>query len=160
MKFRLASRRGVQGLLRSSWTGAAVIAAALLGSFGSAPARADGGAGVLEGRVLDGRGAPVAGATITARNLATGLRRSAVSDAEGGYRLDALPAGAYDVMAEASGFGTGMRESVAIAASGAAGVDFVLEPAARRAVAPPAAGPPTKRAPTAGPRLQIYGFAA
>ena len=137
-----------------------MIAAALLWTVGTVSAAAQSGSGVLEGRVLDQGRIPVAGATIAARNLATGFRQTAVSDASGLFRIGALPAGAYDVTAEASGFGTGLATGVAVAASGAASVDFVLEPAAREAIGTPVAGPPAKPVPKGGPRLQIYGFAA
>ena len=39
--------------------------------------------GAIAGRVLEDRGPSIAGATVTARNLATGFRQSAISDASG-----------------------------------------------------------------------------
>ena len=43
--------------------------------------------GAITGRVTDEQGAAIPGATVTAKNAATGLTRSEVSDAEGLYRL-------------------------------------------------------------------------
>ena len=59
---------------------------------------ADGPPGAVSGRVVDEGGSPVAGATVTARNLATGYRESAISDPSGAYRIEKLP-GTYDVIA-------------------------------------------------------------
>src|SRR3954470_8662712 len=60
--------------------------------------------GTISGRVIDPQGMAVPGATITTTSTATGLVRTDVSDAEGLYRLTALPVGTYDVVADLSGF--------------------------------------------------------
>ena len=60
--------------------------------------------GNITGRVLDDQGAAIPGVTVTGRSMATGFTRSDVSDAEGIYRLTALPVGAYDITAELQGF--------------------------------------------------------
>ncbi len=70
----------------------------------AAPAFAQQTSGNITGRVLDDQGAAVPGATVTATSLATGFVRTDVSDAEGIYRLNALPVGAYDLVAELQGF--------------------------------------------------------
>ncbi|MGE5415001.1 MAG: carboxypeptidase-like regulatory domain-containing protein, partial [Syntrophomonadaceae bacterium] len=44
-------------------------------------------AGSVAGRVLEEGGKPVAGATVTARNLENGFRHSAVSEADGAFRI-------------------------------------------------------------------------
>ena len=49
--------------------------------------------GTIIGRVVDEQGATIPGATVTATNPATGFNRTAVTDAEGVYRLNALPVG-------------------------------------------------------------------
>src|SRR5260221_600280 len=56
--------------------------------------------GSITGRVLDQQSAAVPGATVTAKSASTGFTRTEVSDAEGIYRLGALPVGNYDVTAE------------------------------------------------------------
>jgi outer membrane receptor protein involved in Fe transport len=60
--------------------------------------------GNISGRIVDAQGAAVPGVTVTATNTQTGFNRSDVSDAEGIYRLNALPVGTYDLAAELSGF--------------------------------------------------------
>ena len=49
------------------------------------------------GRVSDASGAVVAGATVTARNVDTGISRSAVTETDGTYRLPVLPPGRYEL---------------------------------------------------------------
>src|SRR5215510_2988469 len=58
----------------------------------------------LQGSVRDPQGAAVKGATVTARNLATNVSRSATANDEGVYQIVGLPAGNYEVTAEAQGF--------------------------------------------------------
>ena len=70
--------------------------------------------GNITGRVLDAQGAAVPGATITARNAATGFARSAVTDTEGVYRLQALPVGTYDLATELPGFSTVEQKGVIV----------------------------------------------
>lgn len=57
----------------------------------------------LEGEVMDERGAAIAGAQITVKNLATGLERTATTGEHGRYLLEHLPPGAYDMTASMSG---------------------------------------------------------
>ena len=80
---------------------AAALAAAL---FLAAPALAQ--YGQIEGTVVDATGAVLPGATVTAANEETGVARSSVAGADGGYRLPALLPGPYTVTAELSGFST------------------------------------------------------
>lgn len=58
----------------------------------------------LTGTVTDPNGAVVAGATVTARNPATGISRTVTANDEGVYQLIALPPGDYEVTAEADTF--------------------------------------------------------
>ena len=73
-------------------------------ALAASPAFAQQTAGNITGRVLDDQGAAVPGATISATNTQTGLVRTDVSDAEGLFRLNALPVGTYDLVAELQGF--------------------------------------------------------
>ena len=59
---------------------------------------------VLQGRVLDPSGAAVPGASVVVRNSATGFSSTTSSDGQGRYHVPAIPAGAYQVTAEAPGF--------------------------------------------------------
>lgn len=58
----------------------------------------------LTGVVVDPSGAVVAGATVTAKNLATGLTRSVQSNASGQYQIIGLIPGNYEITAEAPTF--------------------------------------------------------
>jgi hypothetical protein len=60
----------------------------------------------LVGTVKDATGAAVPKASVTAKNLATGLARSVVTDATGDYVISNLPAGHYSITASLTGFKT------------------------------------------------------
>src|SRR5690606_41760717 len=67
------------------------------------PSHAQQTTGNVSGRTVDAHGAAVPGVTVTATNTQTGFSRSDVSDAEGIYRLPALPVGTSDLAAALSG---------------------------------------------------------
>ena len=81
-------------------TMSAVLALAL----GAQAAAAQQTTGNLTGRIVDDQGAAVPGVTVTGKNTETGFTRTDVSDAEGVYRLTALPVGNYDITADLQGF--------------------------------------------------------
>jgi Carboxypeptidase regulatory-like domain/TonB-dependent Receptor Plug Domain/TonB dependent receptor len=56
------------------------------------------------GRVTDPQGAAIAKAHVTVTNTATQVAHKTESDAEGNYRVSALPIGTYEVTAEHEGF--------------------------------------------------------
>src|SRR5512138_3200062 len=60
--------------------------------------------GVIDGRVFDQSKAALPGASVTARNIATGFTRSATSSERGTYRIEFLPPGTYEVTAELASF--------------------------------------------------------
>jgi len=66
----------------------------------SAPLHAQAISGDLVGTVTDASGAVVPNATVTATNVATGVRATASSNASGIYRLSNLLPGNYNVSAE------------------------------------------------------------
>jgi hypothetical protein len=114
--------------------------------------------GAISGEPDEG-GLPVAGATVRAWNPATGFRLSIITDASGGFRLEALPAGSYDVTAEASGFGTGLSTGAVVHGSEFTNVSFALRSVSRVLESQGQAGAPPPDPMKAGPRMQIYGFA-
>jgi Carboxypeptidase regulatory-like domain len=82
-----------------------IVAMIVLAVVGLAPsALAQQTTGGITGRIVDAQNAAVPGVAVTAKNTQTGFIRTDVSDAEGVYRLSALPVGTYDVTAELSGF--------------------------------------------------------
>src|SRR5579872_3463196 len=62
--------------------------------------------GDVVGTVLDTSGAVIPGATVTAKNLATGVVASSISSKEGEFRIPNLLAGNYDIVGAANGFAT------------------------------------------------------
>ena len=76
----------------------------------AAPVLAQGTTGTIEGRVLDQQGLALPGATVTVKNVATGFRRSGVSDATGTYLFPGLPVATYDVSVELTGFAAQSQE--------------------------------------------------
>jgi outer membrane receptor protein involved in Fe transport len=84
----------------------------------------------ISGTLKDQSGAVLPGATITAKNLATGLARTVVTDATGEYRVPALPPGTYSLSAEMQGFTTERRPEVILVIDQDAVINFMLKPAA------------------------------
>ena len=67
--------------------------------------------GTIVGTVADESGAVIPNVTVTITNKATGISRTATTNAEGYFSAPALPAGDYQVKAEASGFRTLERDA-------------------------------------------------
>src|SRR4030095_11907433 len=74
----------------------------LLGCVG--PAYSQSSMGSISGTVTDQNQAVVQGATVVARNVATGFVRSTVTHSSGPYRLTDIPPGPYEITIEAEGF--------------------------------------------------------
>src|SRR5437588_1801050 len=107
-----------------------LFGAALAVLLGGISAHAQQTTGNITGRILDPQGAAVPGVTVTARSSATGFTRTEVSDAEGIYRLNALPVGIYDVTAELQGFASVSRKAIDVNVGQTQTVDFALRVAA------------------------------
>src|SRR5262245_91615 len=82
--------------------------------FLAAPVFAQQTTGTLQGRVQDNTGGVLPGVTVEATQANTGYSRTAVTDAQGVYRLTALPVGQYNVSVELSGFRKVDRQGVVI----------------------------------------------
>ncbi|MBL8182985.1 MAG: TonB-dependent receptor, partial [Blastocatellia bacterium] len=67
-------------------------------------AQSDSGSAGIEGTVKDPNGAFVQGATVTIRNLDTGLERVVTTNSNGTFSASVLPVGRYSVTTKASGF--------------------------------------------------------
>ncbi|MGA8619282.1 MAG: carboxypeptidase-like regulatory domain-containing protein [Candidatus Sulfotelmatobacter sp.] len=82
-----------------------VFALGLFSGFVSTPtAKADNLYGSIRGTVVDPSGAVVPDATLTAKNLATGLSYTAKSGPDGTFSFLQMPIGDYSVKVERSGF--------------------------------------------------------
>jgi hypothetical protein len=79
------------------------------------------------GVVRDASGGVLPGATVTARNIDTGIERDTVSGVDGTYRLPALPVGRYEIRAELSGFKTAIRSGITLGVTQEAVIPFNLE---------------------------------
>jgi hypothetical protein len=60
--------------------------------------------GTIAGLVTDPAGAAIVRARVVVKDTATGLNRKTTTSAEGTYSTPSLPAGAYDITAQAAGF--------------------------------------------------------
>src|SRR6476660_6946725 len=65
--------------------------------------------GTISGSASDATGALIPGASVTVRNVDTGLTREVMSDEQGRYTAPNLPVGSYEVQVSLSGFRTEIR---------------------------------------------------
>jgi hypothetical protein len=70
--------------------------------------------GNILGTITDQSNAPVAGATVVAANIDTGVAKTATTDALGGYRFANMPVGRYEVSAVTQGFAKHTLENVTV----------------------------------------------
>ena len=80
----------------------------------------------ISGTVEDASGAAIAGARIQVREVNTGARRDAVTDARGRYQVLSLPVGVYRIGARKSGFAQELRTGIHLAVGEVATVDLRL----------------------------------
>src|SRR5205809_4016047 len=71
--------------------------------------------GTISGSVSDATGALIPGASVTIKNVDTGLTREVMSDEQGRYTAPNLPVGSYEVQVSLSGFRTEIRKGVGLA---------------------------------------------
>jgi len=83
--------------------------------------------GSIDGHIIDEQKAAMPGVTVTAKNIATGLTRTATSSGAGTFHVGSLPAGTYDVTAEISGFATQLHKAVTIQVGTTTTVDFTMK---------------------------------
>lgn len=83
--------------------------------------------GSLVGNVHDPSGAVVPNAAVSVLNAGTGLSRTAVTDAAGGWHLENVQSGDYEVNVTASGFRGFTRKGISVPANAVVRVDANLE---------------------------------
>jgi carboxypeptidase family protein/TonB-dependent receptor-like protein len=83
-------------------------------------------AATLSGIVKDDTGGVLPGADIVARNLETGISRSATSNGDGAFTLAGLAPGRYEVTATLPGFNTSVQ-TIALAVAQQAGLTVTLK---------------------------------
>lgn len=84
--------------------------------------------GTIRGTVSDSSGAVLARATITGRNLETGLIVHATTTDAGLYTLSDLPPGRYSIAVEAPNFRKYTREGVTVTTASTATLDIAMAP--------------------------------
>lgn len=93
----------------------------------SLTARAQLDKGAVTGTLRDVSGSVLPGASVTVRNIATGIATTVTTNADGTYQVLALNPGTYSIEASASGFGTAKNAEVEVHVKGRAEVDFTLQ---------------------------------
>ena len=83
--------------------------------------------GTILGVVKDSTGAVVPDATLTARNVETGLTRTATSGTDGSYRFSALPVGNYEITVEHPGFQKQVQTGLTLTVAQEAVANFSLQ---------------------------------
>ena len=82
----------------------------------------------ITGTVSDPSGAQVPSASVSVRNIDTGLKRTVVSGEDGAYRIEFLPVGNYVIEVTAtSGFKKAYRDGIVLRVNDILRVDFALE---------------------------------
>jgi len=80
----------------------------------------------LSGIITDPSGAAVSAASVTAKNLDTGMSRTVPTGQGGRYRFFALPVGPYEIRVTKDGFAEGIRSGVRLVVGQDATVDLDL----------------------------------
>ncbi len=112
----------------SSSTRALLFGLVLVGFPAALQAQAQATTGVTRGTVTDSTGQPLAGATVTLRNLETNAQRSLTTNQRGVYAATLLRVGNYDVSARALGFRESRRSGVPVGLGETVTLDFSLAP--------------------------------
>jgi len=111
-------------------TGRALIAgaAALVIVSVTAVARRAPPTGTVDGTVIDQQCSALPRASVTVRQIAGDLTRTADTDRDGKFRIDNLPAGDYAVTASLTGFVAATRPAIGLNAGDTVSSSLVLEP--------------------------------
>jgi len=83
-------------------------------------------AATVLGTVHDSSGAIVPGATVTLKNLSTGITATGVTDEKGNYQFLNVRIGTYSVRAELQGFSAAQADNVAVTVNARQRVDLAL----------------------------------
>jgi carboxypeptidase family protein/peptidase M1-like protein len=89
-----------------------------------------GAGGRIEGKITDPKGAAIPGATVKVTNQTSKQDYTAVTDGQGRYKVESLPAGVYDVTVIAKGFKETRQDDVTVDDDSVKPLDVRLEIAA------------------------------
>jgi Carboxypeptidase regulatory-like domain len=81
----------------------------------------------MVGSVLDPSGAGIPHATVVANNVATNVKHTGISEADGNYRIGQLPPGNYDIIVEAPGFSRLVRTGVILQVNQHVHLDLTMQ---------------------------------
>ncbi|MEM9422892.1 MAG: carboxypeptidase-like regulatory domain-containing protein, partial [Pseudomonadota bacterium] len=95
-------------------------------AIGSVAAAQDLSSGALTGKVTDGSGSPVAGATVEIRSNDRGFTRTVRTSSSGSYRVAQLPTGSYTATVSADGYSSVTNEGIRITLSATAAFNAQL----------------------------------
>lgn len=116
----------MNGFFRGLKALAFLVLALLL--FPCANANAQTFRGTILGTVTDSSGAAVAGATVTIKNVDTGLTRTVTTSDDGSYSAPELPIGNYSVNVSKEGFKEGVIAGIKVEVSSERRIDVALQP--------------------------------
>ena len=83
--------------------------------------------GTITGLVTDSSQAVIPGATVVAKNVATGAEARTVTSSTGNYVIPNLPVGSYELSVSQAGFKTWTRTNIALSSGDNLRVDAILE---------------------------------
>src|SRR5208282_4298707 len=107
--------------------GALLSFVCLLPASRGARAQGTGTSGEIRGTVTDPTGGTVPKAAVTVEDAEKGIRRTSVTETDGGYRLTGLPPASYTVTVDTSGFQKEIRKNVAVNVGQTLILDFHLQ---------------------------------
>jgi Carboxypeptidase regulatory-like domain/TonB dependent receptor len=119
------------------------LLALLLFTAGWAQGQGVGSSGTVTGTVVDSSGALMPKVTVSVVDTETGLKREAVTDVGGQYRVTGLSPSTYEVSAAATGFATELRRNLTVAIGQTVVSDFRMNPSQVASVVEVMAEPPT-----------------
>jgi hypothetical protein len=83
--------------------------------------------GTISGSCRDASGALIPGASVTIKNVDTGLTRELVTDEQGRYSAPNLPVGSYEVQVSLTGFQTEIRKGIELSVGQEAVINLSLQ---------------------------------
>src|SRR5215470_17966358 len=95
--------------------------------LGSSLILAQGSTAAISGIVRDATGAVIPGATVSAKHIESGLTRTTVSSENGGYNLQLLPVGAYELSTDMPGFKQQLRRGINLVVGQEAVINLTLD---------------------------------
>src|ERR1041384_7765626 len=111
--------------MKSYRGGSLLLVLCLLLAAANAPAQTT--VSTIEGTIKDAQGSTVAGAQVVVKSLALGIERTTTSDADGFYRVTALPAGIYSMSVSHAGFASRDFDNIELTVNRTLSLDIPLE---------------------------------